>query len=521
MFVRVIKGKSREYVCIVRGFRDAEGKVKQRVVKNLGPVTEETKEALIESGRKLALHLQAENGEVVTSGEEISETVREHWGAPKVVDALWNKFSFNEQFNSEATVQAIKLMLTERFLSPSSKLQAFNNRNKYQEFKDVRLENLYRALDVLHDNKDNLQTHIFNKQKLYGSIDVAFFDVTTLYFESKKVDDLRNFGFSKDCKFNDVQIVLSLITNSEGRPLTYEIFPGNTFEGKTLVTCLERLKQKFKINKVIIVADRGIGSHSNLEEIKKAGFEYIIGSRLRSSNKATQEEALSKKGYQPLFSDNEDSIKYKIITSNHKNDTQELLCLWSKKRSDKDRADRTRLVEKAQEMVSNGITEDKRGAKKYLSLQNKNKATAMLDQKKIDRDASFDGYYALNFSSKDLSAKEITSAYHQLWRIEESFRTMKSFFETRPMFHWKSKRISGHIMLNFISLILEVDLELTLKNKGISCTHENIRQALGGMQRSVLKIGKGVFYIYTKLDEMQKDILKTLGISLPQNSRAG
>lgn len=510
MFVRVIKARSNEYVSIIKGYRDKDGKVKHKTVYNLGIVTEKTKEATIELGKRIIAHTKGH--EIISSPEDIEEIARENWGAPEIIESLWNKFALSQVLTNETSNKAIKLMLMDRFLSPQSKLQTFYQRQQYPGYADVGLQHLYRSLDQLHEHKEELQSHIYNKQKLYGNIDVVFFDVTTLYFESQKADDLKEFGFSKDCKFNEVQIVLSLVVNNQGRPLSYEIFPGNTFEGKTLLPCLKRLKEKFEINKVIIVADRGIGSEANLEAIKEAGFDYIIGSRLRSASSTVQNEALNQDGYQNLYSLDEDSFKYKFLSNKN------WLCLWSAKRAEKDAKDRERLLNKAYNMIESGMVKDQRGAKKYIKYQDTSKEEVLLDLERAEKDALFDGYYTLSYSDVNLTAQEIASAYHNLWRVEESFRTLKSFFNTRPMFHWTAKRISGHIMLNFIALVLEIDLELLMQAQDLGSSHMQIRYAIKAMQRSILRVGESRFYSYAKLENLQIQILNLLHIHIPKNS---
>jgi len=511
MFVRIIKGRQKEYGVIIRGYRDKDGKVRHRTVKNLGAITAKNKEAILELGRRLIS--QSQGHEIVTTGKEIKELSRQNWGGPAIIEKLWERFNLDAILSKQ--VEALKLMLTGRLLDPSSKLATYTGRCEYVNFTQVKLQELYRALDLLDKSKEKLQAHIFNKQKLYGKLDVIFFDVTTLYFESQKVDTLRNFGFSKDCKFNEVQIVLSLVINSEGRPLTYEVFSGSTYEGNTLLLNLQKLKAKYNIDKVIIVADRGIGSKANLNVIKEAGFNYIIGARLRSASKVVKAEAIDSEGYNsfPCSQNSEDLHKYKII----KNQDSSWVVLWSAKRAAKDKQDRQRLVERAQEMLADNKVQDKRGAKKYIRGS---KTAYCLDAIKIEQDAQFDGFYALSFSDESMSPQDIAGAYHGLWKIEESFRTIKDFFEVRPMFHWTPKRISGHIMLNFIALVLENDLLLKLKTKVENIAHFSIREAIANMQFSILQIGNNQFLSYSSLNALQKTILKSLAINLPLNSTA-
>ena len=334
MFVRVVKGSSKTYVLIVRSFRDKNGIPRQETVYNLGPVTDSTREQVTNLAKRIIASLKDE--QIIIKGEDIIESSRHNWGIATIINKLWDKFDLDSQFKGvvSAKVDALKLMIADRFLSPSSKLSTYNKRHRYDGFGEVALQHIYRSLDYLADHQDDIKSHIFKKQRLLSSADVVFFDVTTLYFESQKADLIRDFGYSKDCKFNEVQIVLCLIIDYEGRPLTYELFPGNTFEGGTLIPTLNCLKEEFQINKLYIVADRGIGSQANLDAIKSAGFNYVVGAKLRSAGKSIQQQAIDPKGFCNLSND-DDIRSYKFI----QNKSQSWVVLHSTKRALKDQAD--------------------------------------------------------------------------------------------------------------------------------------------------------------------------------------
>jgi hypothetical protein len=218
MFFRITKGKAKDYAYIVEGYRDKDGKVKQRRVANLGVVTDENREQLQAIGRRIVAHTTEQ--EIISNPEDIQEVNSENWGAGEVVTALSSRFALDKIIKRDQDKEALKLLLINRFMNPSSKLRAFNHRYEYSDCSHIQLHELYKVLDLLSDKREDLKGHLFKKQVLYGAQDIVFFDVTTLYFESHNSDELREFGYSKDCKFNEVQIILSMIINSEGRPLT-------------------------------------------------------------------------------------------------------------------------------------------------------------------------------------------------------------------------------------------------------------------------------------------------------------
>jgi transposase len=508
MFARVVKGSTKSYVHIVQSIRNAEGKPRQKTILNLGPVTENTKESVLKIAQNIINHMNDQHS--IVDGTEIQELLRRNWGAPALIERLWSDYSMNKCIKS-TTSPAIKLALVQRLISPGSKLQAYKNKDYYDGLNGVSLNQIYRSLDSLANDAPQIKKHLYEQGQ--HCPEVALFDVTSLYYESQKPDLIRDFGFSKDGKINEVQIILCMVVDTQGSPISYEIFAGNTFEGSTLLPMLAQFKEQFNIKKVLIVADRGIGSRVNLEAIKAAGYEYVIGAKLRSASKVIQELALDPKGLTPMsYKKTEESISYKVID----NKEQKWIILHSDKRANKDRKDREALIEKAESLIERGVHQ-KRGARRFIKTvvdDDSNKEEVCLDLDKIKEDAKFDGFFAISFSDPTLTPAEICNAYHSLWRIEDSFRTLKSFFRVRPMFHWTKKRIEGHVLLNFIALTMEHKIK---QKTGLS--HGDLRTALRGMEYSVLELHNSRFLSYASLSEDQAHLLMTLGMTKPKNCR--
>ncbi|MEW5897974.1 MAG: IS1634 family transposase [Bacillota bacterium] len=204
-------------------------------------------------------------------------------------------------------------MAVQHLLEPRSKLATYHHQDRYVQLPPVDLNHLYRSLDILWEQKETLEEYLFFKNRhLFNlKVDVVFYDVTTFHFESVKADTLKDFGYSKAGKFKEVQVVLGLLIDCEGRPIGYELFPGSTFEGNTLDTALEKLEQRFGIRRVIIVADRGLNSKFNLKRIVEKGYGYIVASRIKNMPKKIQEEILNSTGYAEL--DPEEKICYKVM----------------------------------------------------------------------------------------------------------------------------------------------------------------------------------------------------------------
>lgn len=397
--------------------------------------------------------------------------ILERLGIASCLRSIHDKSKISFQFTDTAF-----LMAAQHLLRPRSKLATYERQDSYLGRKKVKLQHLYRTLDKLCEEKEFIENELFERNyRVYGQkVDVVFYDVTTFAFESVIADELKNFGFSKDCKFNEVQVVMGLLMDTNGLPIGYELFAGNTFDGKTLVKSLENIKKRFGINRVIIVADRGINSKGNLNLIKEAGYGYIVASKIRIMSKKILTEIFDQSSYTSLKDEDGDTFSYKTIsflnTFTDENKEKHLLeeslvVSFSEKRAKKDRSDRERLIEKAKKLLQNPENikaSNKRGGRKYLSDSSPQEATWELDEKKIAQDTCFDGYYDIQTSEKELSALEVMDAYHTLWKIEESFRITKSTLEVRPVFHWTPKRIRGHFVLCFLSFMMERKLEALL-----------------------------------------------------------
>jgi len=512
MFLKTIKAGNHTYAQIVESYKE-NGISKHRILLNFGRV-----ESIKESRgiKKLLRSLSALIEGKDIKAEEIPEGVMFNYGYLPY-KKLWNdlelpkilkKSSGNIEFSLN---DPVFLMAVTHLLNPSSKLKAYNSQNGYLGLPDIKLHHLYRSLDILADNKQTIEDHLFYRTKdLFNlSLDIVFYDVTTFYFESVKKDSLKDFGFSKDNKLNEVQVVMGLLIDKNGMPIGYELFPGNTYEGKTLEKSLLKLKERFNIDRVIVVADKGMNSRINLEKIKDMGFCYIISSRLKSMNKELLKKVLSRKDF--IKDKNYD---YKKLDLENKS----LIVTYSEERAGNDAKKREKLIKKAMEYASKPSlikASNKRGGKKYI--ENTGECSYSLDEEAILKDAAYDGYYAIETNDLNLTPQEIIVNYGMLWKIEESFRIMKSTMEVRPVFHWTEDRIKGHFMVCFLSFLLERNLEFKLKEKNIDYSPERIKEALNSMNIVEADMEDNKFIMKVKPLPLAQNIFAALRINYPKN----
>jgi len=547
MFIKTTRAKNYEYIKLVEAYWE-DGRSKQRVLYNFGRSDLIKKdESFLRVVRRLCEIAGIPSGDKGNQKEEstdfgdCSEATIYNYGYAAYLH-LWRKLDIEgvlqeAQYGTKISYslsRTVFLMALQHLLEPRSKLSTYKEQQRYFGMDEVSLHHMYRALDYLSEKKEEIETGLFqyNYIRTNKTVDVVFYDVTTIHFESVIADELRDFGFSKNCKFNEVQVVMGMIIDSEGLPVGYELFKGNTFDGKTMIGALTNIKKRFGINRVIIVADRGLNSKGNLNLIKEAGYGYIMATKVKGSSKDLQEKMLCDTDFTNITDkDGNLTLRYKAIEHENifKDENKALHRLqenivvsYSPKRAKKDAADRERLIEKAKKLLENPELikpSNKRGGKKYLDPTKPDKTTYELAVDKIAQDAKFDGYYAIQTSEKSMTAPEIMAAYHTLWKIEESFRIMKSTLEVRPVFHWSKKRVEGHFVVCFLAFLMERKMELLLQD--LNALHkpspENIREALNSIQLAAVNASGGEMLIKSTCKPLGRDIFKQLRINTPAN----
>jgi len=547
MYLQIFKNRGKEYVRIVESFRDpVTKKPKIRVIQNFGnkeKLLAENPNALEELQKKVE-QMNAEKAQqcglaLTRRLEDFLDTkafspTKE--GAPvqnygyEIYQMIWDElkldsfFQYRQRKDTKFQFQTkipIALMTFSRLLFPESKLSTFEGKGRFAREFPCELEQMYRSLSFLAGQKNHLEEHL-NKQiskKLNRNLAVAFYDVTTYYFESVLADDLKKFGFSKDNKVNQVQVVMGLLIDDQGIPVGYDLFPGNTNDFRTLEPVLLRMKEQYGIKKIILVADRGLNSKGNLLFLKSLGFEYIMSFKIRSGSKKVKEMVLDESGYtytSPEFKWKKCEFQSFVRTKEKTHVLDDhLLITWSSKRAQKDRKDRERIIEKSKKLVESKSqlkAELKKGGKKYVQLTFLEDDHISFNEKQAEIDEQFDGYYAIQYSDPALSPEKVLEAYHGLWKIEESFRVLKSNFEARPIFVWTEESIKGHFVICYLALVIQRLLEYLLHTKGIDYSTEKIQDAIRSATITKVHLDGKEIFIKNKSDDVFSDILKAFGL---------
>ena len=386
-----------------------------------------------------------------------------------------------------------------RVAFPQSKLKTTEYLYRYQHI-DWHEDMLYRYLDKLHTKQKAIVQQISYEHTLRilgNDIRVVFYDVTTLYFEIDEGDDLRKTGFSKEGKHQNPQIVLGLLVSKGGYPLAYDIFEGSQFEGHTLLPVINSFKEKYKLDKLIVVADSGLMSGKNIEQLIESHYEFIIGARIKNENRQIQEQILSlqlKNGQSSVI---------------NKGDLR-LIVTYSDSRAKKDAYNREKGIKKLEKKIKKGkLTKasiNNRGYNKFLEMEGD--VSLSLNAEKIQTDQLWDGLKGY-ITNTNLANDAIIENYRHLWQIEKAFRITKTDLRVRPVYHRLPHRIEAHICISFVAYKVYKELERKLKE-----LEENISAA------KAVEIAENIFEIQIESPITKKKVRKVLLLTEEQKNLA-
>ncbi len=481
------------------------------IIAKLKAEAAELTKAKKESSAPLSFNVSAMD---ITSPQDVVPSFR---FGHALIKQLWSNMEFDSFFhkncgkrNASAVAQALFYLVAHRCADPCSIHASASEQNSYAGITPLGIDVLYDVLDVLSNQKEEVVRQLadFFERRTCRSGPEAYYDVTTYAFESTRWGELRMFGFSKDHKNNEVQVVMGLLLDNNGIPITYELFPGNTMDQCTLTRSVEKLKSLYRLQKITVVADRGLNSGSNLEYLCKGGHDFVISYTLKRSPHSFKELVWDGDGWQNIADPAtgeitsrtkivEQVLEVKVPIDSENRSTEKkrgrprkyniesipvkIHLTWSAKRAAKDRSDRERMLERLRKRLDKPYQLKamvKRGCNQFLQME-LDTDNWKLDEGKIEEAARYDGYYAVITNNLNLSTDEVSKIYGGLWKIEESFRILKTDLRARPVFVWTDEHIKGHFAMCFISLcMLRYAQHLLEQSLGKSVSAAQIMEAI-------------------------------------------
>lgn len=447
-----------------------------------------------------------------------------------------------------------RFLVIQRIMNPDSKRAQMQSRDGFygMDFSDLELPQLYRSLDVFYSHREELQDHINSviEKKIGRNRETLFLDVTNFMttidfndqdylipYEMKddmnpnlletdqkgelktyevtddsgskvkclKLKGLRKKGVSKEHSLDPI-VSMGLLIDDKALPVRMEISSGNTADSKELVPILKQFVENKGKERLVVIADKGLNSNANISYLLNHGCGYIFSQIVKGTKgKKYQEEMLNPEGYVTVDDDykyklTEETYTYQDENGNEKEAKRKVLFYYSRKDAERERIKREEKIEKAKEIIGSGLLTMDHSFKKYIeyiSYDGKTgevgedmKKAAVINQKKVDNDARFDGYFCIITSEMDYTEEDIRTKYHGLWRIEESFRISKTDLLARPIFLSKSEHIQAHFLVCYVALLV---LRLLQYKLGYRLSVERIQRALNMCGCSV--ISKGVVHV--------------------------
>jgi len=382
-----------------------------------------------------------------------------------------------------------------RIIEPGSKLQSLEFLKQFLGIVHPRCE-LYRQLPAMICLQNKVEAKVLDvaKKEFSFTFSLVFYDVTTLYFESFAEDELRMPGFSKDNKSQQPQILIGLLVTSEGFPVAYQIFKGNTFEGHTLIPVVSAFKRKHKIGSLTVVADAAMISLENIAALRQSNLHYVVAARTAS---------LSLKLIARISAQlhQQDGATVRMPT----NEYGDLICEFSAKRFAKDQREMNKQIKKAEGLLQNPSAIRRT---KFIKMNNQNGYSFNTELvKKTRLLLGLKGYYT-NLGP-EVSERLIIEHYHNLWHVEHAFRIAKSDLQMRPLYHFKKHTIKAHILICFMALAVCKYMEL---KTGKSTKHIMKRLKAVTDARILNKVTKEEIILRAEIDDETKLLLSKLGL---------
>ena len=543
MFLRIKKSSGHEYLQIVENKRDGK-KTRQRVVGTIGRMDELAGRGQVDQLlRSLAKYSERALLLLAGTGDPQSEVKKV--GPVLVFERLWERSGVSEiirgllkdrryQFDVE---RAVFVTVLHRLMNSGSDRQAERWMTGYRitGAENLDLQHFYRAMawlgSPLTDQpleagfaprcmKDVLEEEIFRRRRdLFTDMDLVFFDTTSIYFEGDGGETIGQYGHSKDHRSDRKQMIVGMVLDNEGYPVCCEMWPGNTTDVTTLKVLTKQLKERFGVERICVVSDRGMISKKALKELEKEGIHYILGVRMRRNLEVTAE--LLEGGtwvevYGPRQRQKDPSpllVKEKTV-----NARRYVICENpEEKKSDADM--RAKILGSLSDALRKGDTSliGNKGYRRFLSVEGK--GHFVVDEKKVRNDARFDGKWVLT-TDMALPMAQVALKYKQLILVEMIFRDMKSVLDTRPIFHKCDETIRGHVFCSFLALVLRKELDRMLEHAGHRFEWEDIKRDLKALTDTTITDDNKTISVRSRAEGCCGKVFAAAGVALPATIKA-
>lgn len=507
MFVRVkgVRGNGREYRYLqVVETRRERGRVVQHVIANFGRLAEVVAsgaldrviEGLVAHSKTLQLIQRYRGGALLAEWDKL-------WGPVLVFERLWQELGLPELLHGQVRrcrlgfdfERVVFALVLQRILAPGSDRAGAKwiDTVHARGFEAIRLPHYYRALRVLWPQKARIEQALYQKGlDLFNQpLDLVFFDTTSPYFEGRGPAGLARLGKSTDSRPDHPQVILGVLMRREGLPIACEVWPGNTADVTRLSVVAELLRRRFHIERVVVVADRGMVSTKTLEALTTRGFQYIVGMKLRGLLEV-RADVLARAGRYRVA---RDTLHVKEVAVD---DRRYVVC-FNPEEAEKDRQDRAKILAALEQRLARGGVKrliPNRGFRRFLRVR---AGRFEIDSRRVREEARYDGKYVLRTTTA-LPEEAVALANKNLLWIERLFGELNHLLETRPIFHpWVKDNVKGHIFGCFLALYLVVVLRKKIEGLGRKVGWDDLIRDLSRLRAITLRLDGHRYLLRTDL----------------------
>lgn len=540
MFFRVKPAKGYRYLQIARSVRRGKT-VRQEIIATLGrlDVLQETGqlESLLRSGLRYARKVKVLDAHAAGETEAVSIS---KIGPDLVFGRLWKSMGLEDiirglagegkhKFDLERVVYLT--VLHRLFASGSDRAaEVWKENYRIPGTDELWLHQLYRTMGWLGEElepglrgaprctKDLIEEALFDRSRdLFSEVGLVFFDTTSIYFEGQGGQSIGRHGHSKDHRPDLRQMIVGIALDAEGRPICCEMWPGNTTDVKSLVPVVERMRAKFRVREVCVVADRGFVSEATVAALGKMDppVHYVLGARMRRTKEVGEVVLKSRAPWQEVTSERNNPkdpapLKVKDVEVDGR---RYVVCLNEEEKR-KDAHDRAAIIESLHKALKGGDKSlvGNKGFRRFLKAGGRGHFT--VDEKQIREDERYDGIFVLR-TDTDHDAETVAQVYKTLWMVEDTFRTAKSILETRPIYHKCDETIRGHVFCSFLALCLKRELEIQMDEKGLQAEWAEIIRGLDNLQQVELTLQGSRFLLRSEIKGHASQAIRAAEVAMP------
>ena len=546
MFVREKRIDGYTYLYLVETVREG-GRAKQRIIKNLG-----RKEAVTASGalERLATSVAryAERALVLSQIDAGNPDglACKRIGAPLLFGRLWEETGCRavvEDLLSGRSFEfpverAIFATVLHRIMVSGSDRACETWLSDYDipGVDGLSLHHLYRAMAWLGEElpadeqggatpfsprtvKDRVEEELFARRRdLFSELSVVFFDTTSLSFTGAGGKSLGKRGYSKDQRPDLMQMIVGVVIDAAGRPVCSEMWPGNTADVTVLVPVIDRLRSRFAIGRVCVVADRGMISAATMAALEERGLEYLLGARERTDKVVRTVVLKDERPFTPLCIQRVGGEETQLFVKEVKAKRRRYIVCRNEAEAKKDAADRQAVVAALEEQLKRG---DKAlignaGYRRYL--RRTGKKAFEIDIGKLAEEARYDGIFVLRTNTR-ITPLQAVLRYRDLIRVEQLFRTAKALMRTRPIYHSSDAAIRGHVFCSFLALVLRKELDERCRQAGWRPEWGDVLRGLDRLQEVAITKESRQMTLRTPATGVIGPLFKAARIALPPNVR--